>query len=821
MAKDGFGESKFRLVNRILSNSGRGLYVGKLLLVAGAYFGTARLGLELASAHPSITVVWPPTGIALAAVLVWGSGMWPGIAVGALLANAFTGGLPVWSVAGIATGNTLEALVGAYLLQQVAGFRISLDRVRDVLALAFLGAGLSTTVAATIGVTSLWIGDQIMSSHELPAAWRDWWLGDMGGDLLVAPFLLVLASRPRLDLRPERIVEAIALLATLVGVSLLVFTRDTPLTFMMFPPLIWAALRFKQIGASFSGLVVAVIAIVFTENDMGPFTRGSSDEDLLLAQTFMGVIAIAALVLAAITSERERAEADLQRAHDRLEGKVEEQTAEVEERTAELDRSHKELELQGVIARNMAEGVCLVRASDSAIVYANPEFERMFGYDPGELNGQNVSALNYGGSEVGPAETARQISRQLEQSGDATYEVLNKKRDGTPVWCRAHTSAFQHPEYGKVWVAVHEDISERKRADVLERSFIPEHLPEIPGVHLAARFFPGGAGIEVGGDWYDVLDLDDGSIAITIGDVAGRGVQAAAVMGQLRNALRAYAFEGHPPAFALEQLNRLAWSMDPGVMATLVYLIFDPSSGRIRLANAGHLPPLLTKPDGSTEYLEDGRSVPLGVQATTTYSEAEHLLSPGSTLLLYTDGLIERRGISIDTGLDRLASSASANHDGIEDLCDRVMAVLDPVGDDDVALLVLRPTMLAPGPLQMRMPAEPIALRSVRRSLGRWLDQGGANKTESYEIVLACNEAFANSIEHAYGPGDGWIEMTAALLEDEVSITVLDFGRWREPRGANRGRGLTLIESVMDSVEIAKDPETGTRIQMMRKLQKA
>jgi anti-sigma regulatory factor (Ser/Thr protein kinase) len=189
--------------------------------------------------------------------------------------------------------------------------------------------------------------------------------------------------------------------------------------------------------------------------------------------------------------------------------------------------------------------------------------------------------------------------------------------------------------------------------------------------------------------------------------------------------------------------------------------------------------------------------------------------------LLYTDGLVERRDTVIDTGLDSLAASASADHAGIEELCDHVMAALDPVGDDDVALLVLRPAQLAPGPLQMRMPAEPIALRSVRRSLGRWLDQCEASKTENYEIVLACNEAFANSIEHAYGPGDGWIEMTAALLDDEVSITVLDFGRWREPRGANRGRGLTLIESVMDSVAIAKDPETGTRIQMMRKLEKA
>jgi PAS domain S-box-containing protein len=794
--------------------------VGKILLVAGAYFGTAKLGLELASAHPSITAVWPPTGISLAAILVWGFRMWPGVALGAALANTFTGDLPAWSILGITTGNTLEAVTGALLLQRV-GFRLSLDRVRDVLALAVLAAGISTMVAATIGVTSLWAADQITSADELPSAWRDWWLGDMGGDLLVAPFLLVLASGARLDRRPQRVAEALALLAALAGLSLLVFSRDTPLTYLTFPPLIWAALRFRQIGASFSTLVVATIAVVFTENDMGPFSRASADESLLLAQTFMGVTAIATLVLAAITSERARAEAELQRAHDRLEGKVEEQTAEVEERTAEIDRYHKELELQGVIARNMAEGVCLVRVSDLAIVYANPEFERMFGYDRGELTGQHASSLNYGGGGMGPAETARSIARRLERSGEATYEVLNKKRDGTPLWCRAHTSVFEHPEYGMVWVAVHEDITERKRADVLERSFIPDHLPTIPGVQLAARFIPGGAGIEVGGDWYDVLELDDGSIAIAMGDVAGRGVQAAAIMAQLRNALRAYVFEGHPPAFALERLNQLAWGMDRGVMATLVYLAFDPASGQVRLASAGHLPPLQANPDGSTEYLEDGRSLPLGVARATTYDEAKYELSPGATLLLYTDGLVEQRGIPIDAGLARLAASTRSEQDDIEDLCDHLIETLDPAGDDDVALLALRPTLLAPGLLEMKMPAEPIALRSVRRSLGRWLHQCEAGETESYEIILACNEAFANAIEHAYGPGDGWVEMKATILEDEVSITVLDFGRWREPRGVNRGRGLTLIEAVMDSVEIGKDPERGTRIRMVRKLQKS
>jgi PAS domain S-box-containing protein len=802
--------------------------VAKIGVVAGAYFGTAKLGLNLASAHPSITAVWPPTGIALAALLIWGFGMWPGVALGAALANTFTGDLPALAILGITIGNTLEALAGAYLLVRVAAFRPSLDRVRDVLALTILAAGLSTMIAATVGVTSLWIGDQISSSSELPSAWRDWWLGDMGGDLLVAPFLLAFASLvpfgPRgvgvawLRPPPPRVAEACVLGCTLAGVSLLVFSRDAPLTYLIFPPLIWAALRFHQPGATLASLIIAAIAVIYTESDMGPFTRDSPDESLLLAQTFMGVAAIAALLLAAITAERARAEAELQLAHDKLEGKVEARTAEVEERTAELDRSHKEIELQGVIARNMAEGVCLVRASDSSIVYANPEFERMFGYDSGELEGQHVATLNYETGGRPPKEVARTILQTLEQSGEATYEVLNKKKDGTPLWCTAHTSAFEHPEYGKVWVAVHEDITERKRADVLERSFIPEGLPEMPGVQLAARFVPGGAGIEVGGDWYDVLELDDGTIGMVIGDVAGRGVQAAAMMAQLRNALRAYAFELHPPAAALERLNRLACTMDRTVMATGVYLVFDPSTGSVRLASAGHLPPLQMNPDRSTAFLDQGRSLPVGVNPTTIYDEAEYLLQPGSTLLLYTDGLIEKRGTPIDDGLARLATSSSTGPDDLESLCDHLMSTLAPSGRDDVALLALQPAMLVPERLELTMPAEPLELRLVRRTLKRWLTQCGASDDESYEIILACNEAFANAIEHAYGPSDGSVEMSAALLGDQISITVRDFGRWREPRGGNRGRGLPLMEAVMDSVDIARNGEAGTQVRMARKL---
>jgi PAS domain S-box-containing protein len=308
-------------------------YAVKVLLVAVAYFATAKLGLRLAHEQSSITAIWAPTGIALAAILIWGYRLWPAVALGALSANAWTG-IPLVSLLGITTGNTLEALAGAYLLLRVAGFQRSLERIDDVLALVFFGGVISTMVSATIGVGSLWLGGAT-AFGDVARDWRVWWLGDMGGDLVVAPFLLALASsRPRSALR-GRTVEAAFSLALLVPLSIAVFAL-LPLPYLLFPAFIWSALRFRQLGATATSLVVAVIAVVFTANESGPFVHGSPDDSLLLAQGFMGVASVSALLLAAVTSQRQLAVQALQRARDSLEARVRERTAELEGSNAQL-----------------------------------------------------------------------------------------------------------------------------------------------------------------------------------------------------------------------------------------------------------------------------------------------------------------------------------------------------------------------------------------------------------------------------------------------------------------------------------------------------
>jgi FixJ family two-component response regulator/anti-sigma regulatory factor (Ser/Thr protein kinase)/putative methionine-R-sulfoxide reductase with GAF domain len=360
---------------------------------------------------------------------------------------------------------------------------------------------------------------------------------------------------------------------------------------------------------------------------------------------------------------------------------------------------------------------------------------------------------------------------------------------------------------------------EHETAVTLQRSLLPDRLPDVPGLALAARYLPGAAGTEVGGDWYDVIPLADGRVGIAMGDVVGRGIPAASLMGQLRNGLRAYAIEGHAPAAVLERLDRLVQSLNPGRMATLLYMVLESDGRNAVFANAGHLPPLVVEEEREPRLLEGARGVPLGVLPYASFDETGARLEPGSTLVLYTDGLVEERGISIEIRLDDLLRVASAPFEGPNELCERLLRELLPDGPgvDDVAVLALTTAPASTDRLAMTLPAEPEALITARRALRNWLAEVGVDPEALYDITLATGEACTNAIEHAYTPGEASFDVEATRGDSDVLVTVRDYGAWREPRGRNRGRGLKLMRTLMDDVNVLRE-DSGTTVELRRSL---
>jgi signal transduction histidine kinase len=296
-------------------------YLAQIAAVAVIYVLAARAGLTLDAVSGFASLVWAPTGIALAAVLLGGSRIWPGVFIGALLANVITGA-PVLAAAGIAAGNTLEAVAGAYALRRVPGFQIRLDSLRDVFALIVLAALLSTMISATIGVTSLYFAG-LTPQASLAETWRTWWIGDAIGALLIAPLILVWAAPPRTPLLTRRLGEAAVLVLGLLAAGLIVLTLSVswgggPLShaYVFFPLLMWAAIRFGQRGAITATVLVSAIAIAGTVLGRGPFMQPTLHASLLALQTFMGITGATFLVLGASSSERERSRDQLRAARD-------------------------------------------------------------------------------------------------------------------------------------------------------------------------------------------------------------------------------------------------------------------------------------------------------------------------------------------------------------------------------------------------------------------------------------------------------------------------------------------------------------------------
>jgi len=357
--------------------------------------------------------------------------------------------------------------------------------------------------------------------------------------------------------------------------------------------------------------------------------------------------------------------------------------------------------------------------------------------------------------------------------------------------------------------------TERSIAETLQRSVLPERLPSLHGVRFAARYLPGTVGMDVGGDWYDVFHLSDGRIGLVIGDVVGKGVRAAAMMGQLRNAIRAFAFEHTDPYEVVLRLGKFVDGMVEVPFATLVYLVVDPRGRRARYVVAGHPPPLVRAADGTTTFLDGGRTLPIGVDASLGFTAGDVQFEAGSTVLLYTDGLVERRGMPLEEGLQLLAASATASNDDPEVLADDVIAALTGGHErpDDIAVLAARLATVVGEEFGSVVPATTEGLVELRRAFRAWLAAGSVEPRAAADIDLATWEACVNAIEHAQDPTEQTIALRATLDDGGwLHIEVEDSGRWKHGAASvDRGLGLTLIRSLMDAVDVRMS-DTGTTI---------
>ncbi|HWH13843.1 MAG TPA: SpoIIE family protein phosphatase, partial [Miltoncostaeaceae bacterium] len=356
--------------------------------------------------------------------------------------------------------------------------------------------------------------------------------------------------------------------------------------------------------------------------------------------------------------------------------------------------------------------------------------------------------------------------------------------------------------------------AEHHLAETLQRSLLPPRLPAVADLDVAARYEPAVHEIAVGGDWYDAIELPDGRLGVAVGDVVGRGAPAAAVMGQLRSALRAYASDGASPAQVLAALSRFAEGVEDARLTTACYAQLDPVGGVVRIASAGH-PPALLHHDGRTVWLTEGRGAPLASGGPAA-PEAVVVVPPGSTLVLYTDGAVERRGRRLEEGFATFASIVREGAGGgPEGLCAHVVRRLLSAGPhDDVAMLAVRVAARPVPPIVLDLPAEPAVLTRIRRDARLWLRAAGATDEVVRDVLLAVGEAAANAVEHAYAGGEGTVRVELRQERPgEVIAEVADRGTWRPPAAepGDRGHGIGLMHQVMDAVDLDAGPD-GTRV---------
>lgn len=574
-------------------------YVVWVLVIAAAYVLFAKVGFSFAFSVRQITAVWPPAGIALAAFVLGGKRLWPGVFLGAFIANAFSNE-PLYTAAGIAVGNTLGPLLGAYLLG-VFRFDRAFSHVRDVLVFVLCASVLAMTVTATNGVLQL-LAAHVVTWPKAGSLWLLWWIGDAMGVLLVAPAILTWSNVLRTGIvqGEARLGEIAILIPAALASASIEFLARLPLAVPLYPFVVWAALRAGARVTTAAIVTTCAIAVWGTAHEHGPFIAGTLDQRLMVLVTFTSVLSITGLVLSALTSERRSALVQMKVAERRFQ----------------------------VLAETLPQIVWTADASGS-IDWFNQRWQQFTGSKELTLDVTDWQQLIAAGQ---PFER----------------ELPLRAADGSSRWFLLRAEPMRDGGGRLVrWYGTHTDIDDQRRAldrsariaTTLQSAFLPASLPTHPLVQFDALYLTASQEILIGGDWYDVFVLGDDRIVVSIGDVTGHGLGAAVNAGRIRESILATAIDVHDPAQILRKVDRLVQFHDSTVATALVAIV-DPKRLTMTYASAGHPSPIVAAPHSRAQLLPYG-TLPLGVSRTSEYESHGAMLEPGGVVAFYTDGITE------------------------------------------------------------------------------------------------------------------------------------------------------------------------------------
>jgi serine phosphatase RsbU (regulator of sigma subunit)/integral membrane sensor domain MASE1 len=689
----------------------RSLRAALVAITVGAAYAVALLPAFLLFGDGSAPVFFPAAGVSLSALLLLPRRDWPWALLGIVVAEVTVDswqGLSVMASLGFAAANAVEPLVGASLL------RLSFERV-DLSRRRSLVAFLTRAVVVAPFVGGL-IGGSVASGLLAPGdpEWRrfvvGWWIGDGLGVLVVGGAILsvVMSGRDtrRVALRAD---SATLVVATVVAVTLVFWAYPMPYAYLVPVLLVATALRGGTPAVAVAGAAVSFVtayAFGVADNAWDQLGVIGFPTDMQVKAS-LAIMVATALVLAAEIAEREAAS----RRWALAEHRREEADREVARASVLAAVSREAEHALGVTGRMHAILSRLVPdVADVAVVqlasskaYAPPAQERTWQRLMGERSFADAVA---DAAQVATTSGATTIRILPPASGEGSLAVVPLAFGGRSLGQLILVRSGERAVFSRDEASFLESIADRaaislknaylmeqqhRMALELQEALLGDPPGDVPGYAIASYYAPGKDGTRAGGDWRDVVPLEDGRTVFVVGDVVGRGLDAAAAMGQLRASVAALATVCTGPADLLTRLDEAALRIRGAELATVACVVIDPTRGQATYACAGHPPPLLIEPPDDPRFLWGGRSTPLGL-ADGARSEACIDVRPGTTLFLYTDGLIERRGETLESGLIRLVDIARRYGDqAVEDLVRMVVAgALDDGSPDDVALLVAR-----------------------------------------------------------------------------------------------------------------------------------